>query len=349
MKLLITILYLKTWNIKMNYIGSKLKLCQSFLPDTIKSVCGGDLSQKVFCDIFAGTGIVGRTFKTSVKKVISNDIEYYSYVLNKNYIENHCEIPNRLELLNELNNLPLIDNGFIYSNYCLGGNGERQYFSDNNGKRIDTMRTSIEIWKNNGRISNNQYYFLLCSLLECADKVANTASVYGAYLKNLKKSAQKELVLEPAEYEVNENEHQVFNKDANELIKEIEGDILYLDPPYNARQYGANYHMLNTIAEYKPFVPSGKTGLRQYFRSKYCSASSVKDEFENLIMNAKFNYIFLSYNNEGLMSTKEVKSLMSKYGRYDLAQTNYQRFKADSNRFNKADSTIEYLHILEKK
>ena len=137
------------------------------------------------------------------------------------------------------------------------------------------MRTAIENWKEEGRISDNLYYFLLCSLLECADKVANTASVYGAYLKNLKKSAQKELVLEPAEYALNDNEHKVFNKGANELIKEIEGDILYLDPPYNARQYGANYHMLNTIAEYKPFIPSGKTGLRKYSRSKYCSASTV--------------------------------------------------------------------------
>ena len=333
----------------MNYIGSKLKLCQNFLPTTIKSVCGEDLSQKTICDIFAGTGIVGRTFKTSVKKVIANDVEYYSYVLNKNYIENHREIKDKEERLEELNALPLIDNGFIYQNYCLGGNGERQYFSDENGKRIDSIRTKIEEWKNAEQISDNLYYFLLCSLLECADKVANTASVYGAYLKKLKKSAQKELVLEPAEYELNDNEHQVFNKDANELIKEIEGDILYLDPPYNARQYGANYHMLNTIAEYKPFVPKGKTGLRKYSRSKYCSASSVKKEFENLIKNAKFRYIFLSYNNEGLMSVEDVKNIMSKYGNYDLAQTDYQRFKADSNRFNKADTTVEYLHILEKR
>ena len=299
-------------------------------------------------DIFAGTGIVGRTFKTSVKKVISNDVEYYSYVLNKNYIENHRPLENKNELLDELNSLSLISDGFIYSNYCQGGNGERQYFSDDNGKRIDTMRTTIESWKNNGRISDNLYYFLICSLLECADKVANTASVYGAYLKNLKKSAQKKLVLVPADYELNENEHQVFNKDANELIKEIEGDILYLDPPYNARQYGANYHMLNTIAEYTPFVPTGKTGLRKYTRSKYCSASFVKDEFDSLLKNAKFKYIFLSYNNEGLMSVEDIKAIMSKYGKYDLAQTYYQRFKADSNRLNKANSTVEYLHILEK-
>ena len=333
----------------MNYIGSKLKLCQDFLPDTIKSVCGSDLSQKIFCDIFAGTGIVGRTFKSLVKKIISNDIEYYSYVLNKNYIENHHPIKNKNSFLEELNSFPLIGDGFIYKNYCLGGNGERQYFSDENGKRIDTMRTVIENWKNENRISDNLYYFLLCSLLESADKVSNTASVYGAYLKRLKKSAQKKLILEAAEYELNDNEHKVFNKDANELIKEIEGDILYLDPPYNARQYGANYHILNTIAEYKSFTPNGKTGLREYSRSKYCSNSTVKTEFEDLIKNAKFKYIFLSYNNEGLMSVEDVKSIMSNYGYYDLAQTNYQRFKADNKRFNKANSTVEYLHILEKR
>lgn len=332
----------------MNYIGSKLKLCQHFLPETIKSVCGIDLSQKIFCDIFAGTGIVGRTFKTSVKKVISNDIEYYSYILNKNYIENHCPLENAENLVSELNELSLCEDGFIYKNYCLGGNGERQYFSDENGKKIDSIRIKIEEWKNTGKINKNMYYFLLASLLESADKVANTASVYGAYLKNLKKSAQKQMILESADFELNDNEHEVFKSDANELITRISGDILYLDPPYNSRQYGANYHILNTIAEYKPFVPKGKTGLREYTRSKYCSVSNVKEEFENLIKNANFKYIFLSYNNEGLMSVEDVRGIMRKYGRYDLAQTDYQRFKADSNRFNKAESTVEYLHILEK-
>ena len=332
----------------MNYIGSKLKLCHAFIPSTIRALCGQDLSKKVFCDIFAGTGIVGRTFKPFVKKVISNDVEYYSYVLNKNYIGNHKQLKNKELFIEELNMLPLVDNGLIYRNYCLGGGSGRQYFSDNNGKKIDTVRLAIEHWKGEGRISDTLYYFLLCSLLESADKVANTASVYGAYLKILKKTAQKELVIEGAEYDLNDREHEVFNKDANDLIKEIEGDILYLDPPYNTRQYGANYHILNTIAEYKPFIPNGKTGLREYFRSKYCSRNSVKNEFDNLIKNANFKYIFLSYNNEGLMSLEDVKSIMSKYGHYDLVQTTYPRFKADSNRLNRSTSTIEYLHILEK-
>jgi len=151
------------------------------------------------------------------------------------------------------------------------------------------------------------YYFLLASLLESADKVANTASVYGAFLKHFKKSAQKDLVLTSAKFEKNCNTHQVFNEDSNQLIKKIRGDILYLDPPYNQRQYGANYHLLNTIALYDDFETKGKTSMRDYQRSNYCKKSEVKNNFEDLVKSADFKYIFLSYNNEGLMSFDCIK------------------------------------------
>ncbi len=125
---------------------------------------------------------------------------------------------------------------------------------------------------------------------------------------------------------------------------------MYLDPPYNHRQYGANYHMLNTIARYDDFKPAGKTGLRSYERSKWCVKGQVSVVFDDLIKKAKFKHIFLSYNNEGLMSIQEVENIMSKYGRYELIETDYQRFKADKteSRNHKAVGTTEYLHILEK-
>ncbi len=333
----------------MNYIGSKFKL-SSWIEEEVKNVVGSDLSKKIFCDIFAGTGIVGRTFKKDVKQVISNDLEHYSFVLNKNYIENHEAIVNKEKYIEELNNLPLIEDGFIYQNYCMGSGSERQYFSDENGKKIDTIRTKIKEWKESGKINENLYYFLLASLVESADKIANTASVYGAFLKHIKKSALKELVLEPAHFLENENTHLVFNKDSNELIKEISGDILYLDPPYNQRQYSSNYHMLNTITQYDEFIPKGKTGLREYNRSDYSKKGEVHSSFEDLIKNAKFEYIFLSYNNEGLMSESDVQNIMKKYGKYSLIQKEYQRFKADKteSRNHKADKTFEYLHILKK-
>ncbi len=333
----------------MNYIGSKYKLL-SFLQKTICETVIDDLKDKIFCDIFAGTGVVARIFKSKVKSVISNDIEFYSYILNKNYIENHIEIANAQQYINELEQLPIINNGFIYKHYCLGSGSGRQYFSDENGKKIDTIRISIEKWKKQKKINNNLYYFLLASLLESADKVANTASVYGAFLKHIKRTAQNKMSLKPAWFEINASKHKVFNENSNKLIKKIEGDILYLDPPYNTRQYGANYHLLNTIALYDNFIPKGKTGLRNYYRSNYCSKNKVKESFSELIKQAKFEYIFLSYNNEGLMSDKDIKNIMKKYGKYDLITTEHQRFKADKekNRTYKAIKTTEYLHILRK-
>ena len=331
----------------MNYIGSKYKL-SDFISNSVKSIVGDDLSDKIFCDLFAGTGVVGRNFKKEVKKVISNDMEFYSYVLNKNYIENHEFLDNEIYIkeLNETNG----EEGFIFNEYSENGKADRLYFSEHNGKKIDAIRTKIEIWKTEKKISSALYYFLLASLLESADKVANTASVYGAFLKKIKKSAQKELILEPAIFEINSHSHEVYNEDSNILIKKIEGDILYLDPPYNAREYGANYHLLNTIAKYDNFTPKGKTGLRDYSKSAFCKKKEVEKSFDDLIKNANFKYIFLSYNNEGIMSSETIKKILSNYGKYDLLTTEYQRFRADKkeNRNHKATSTTEYLHILEK-
>lgn len=334
----------------MNYIGSKFTL-SSFLEENIKQTLKENnskpLSESVFCDLFCGTAAVSKIFKTQVKKIMANDKEYYSFVLAKNYIGNNKIIERKNELIESLNNLELLKSKISF-NYSTCGKEKRQYFSEKNAMKIDAIRSKIDEWKNEEFINEEEYFFLLASLLESADRVANTASVYGAYLKHIKKSAQKELILKPAEFEINENKHEIFNEDANILIKNISGDILYLDPPYNSREYGANYHLLNTIALYDDFKPIGKTGLREYTKSNWCKKDKVYNEFETLIKNADFKYIFLSYNDEGLLDLNQIKEIFERYGKYDQKSKTYKRFKADNNRFNKRGETTEYLHILIK-
>jgi adenine-specific DNA-methyltransferase len=330
----------------LNYIGSKYSLLP-FIENIILEVVG-DIQGLALAEPFAGTGAVSKHFKRLVKRVVVNDLEAYSYVLNRNYIGNNT-LFDFSGLIDELDCLKGSE-GVIYRNYCLGGGQGRQYFSDDNGRKIDGIRQEIEHWKDCGKVDEDQYYFLLASLLESSDKVANVASVYGAYLKHLKKTAQKPLNLRPAIFEPSNGKAEVYQMDANELIQQIEGDILYLDPPYNHRQYGANYHLLNTIALYDSFTRAGKTGLRKYGRSAYCLKNKVAIVFEDIIRSARFRHIFLSYNNEGLMPVEQIKMIMSKYGRYSLRTTTYQRFKADkdSNRQHKARQTTEYLHVLTK-
>ena len=333
----------------MNYIGSKYSLLE-FIESSIIEVVGDEnLKNYIFGDLFAGTGVVGGKFRSIGCKVISNDIQYYSYVLNKHYIQSSKNDVDEI-CLEQLNNTDL-EEGFIYKNYCSGSGSGRNYFTDENGKKCDAVRKKIEELYVNKKISEKEYFSYLAGLINSIDKVANTASVYGAFLKKIKKSANKEFKLELLNM-IEGPVGEVYNEDINVLVRKISGDILYLDPPYNHRQYSSNYHLLETIARYDNPEIICKTGLRNTDdgKSKYCSKKYVLENFEDLIKNAKFKYIFLSYNNEGLMSIEDVELIMNKYGAYKLFQKQYKRFKSDTeeNRNILSDETIEYLHCLIK-
>ncbi len=334
----------------MNYIGSKYSLLD-FLHEVIGDVSGyKDGENYVFADLFAGTGIVGSYYKSLGCTVLSNDIQYYSYAIIKHYIENNTGNI-RMDLFDYFNSLQGVE-GFVYKNYCLGSGSKRNYFTDENGKKCDAIRLELERMFLEKEIDEHSYYFYLASLINSIDKYANTASVYGAFLKHIKKSAQKQFVLEPLKV-IDGINGQVFNENINELVKHISGDVLYLDPPYNSRQYCSNYHVLETIARYDNPILLGMTGLRETESQKsvFCSKRTVEKAFEDLIANAKFKYIFLSYNNEGLMSLETIERIMSKYGDYSYHTRTYKRFKADKdiNRNTGGSETIEYLHCLVKK
>ena len=68
-----------------------------------------------------------------------------------------------------------------------------------------------------GLITENEYFYLLACLIEAADKVANTASVYEAFLKDLKKSAIKPIV-------ISKNENGLFDVKYKISIFEVGGE-----------------------------------------------------------------------------------------------------------------------------
>lgn len=325
----------------MNYIGSKLKL-SIWIKDIVNLTYKDEIKESTFADIFAGTGQVARSFKQDVKKVIVNDLESYSFILNSHYIGNTKEII-----------IPEIEiksfEGNIYKNFTEDCSIPRKYFTIENAKLIDGIRNEIENLLLSKKINSNQYYWLLASLIESADSVANTASIYGAFLKAYKKTALKTLNFKLVPYNITNQNNEIYQMNANQLVKKISGNILYLDPPYNNRQYGANYHVLNKIVENKEFNSEKLTGLTEYNKSDYCKPAVVADVFEDLIKNSDFEYIYISYNNEGLIPEKKFKEILKKYGAYELHIKEYKRFKADSKRLNQAEKTFEHLHILHKK
>ena len=199
----------------MNYIGSKLSL-KPFIKEKILEVSRLDKEDKVFGDLFAGTGVIGNEFKKMGYKVISNDIQHYSYILNKHYIENNY--PMNTKLLEHLNSLKGQE-GFIYNNYCMGSGSERNYFSDFNGKKCDAIRQELEKLYKNKEIDKHQYNYFLASLINSIDKYANTVSIYGAFLKSLKKRAEKNFKLELLPIIEGNKKGKVYNEDVNSLIK----------------------------------------------------------------------------------------------------------------------------------
>lgn len=322
----------------MKYIGNKTRLLD-FIQESLKS-SNIDIKDKTVIDLFSGTGSVSNLFLKNNCTVISCDIMTYSIAeqYRINYFRNE---PTFLELkkeynlytldevLNYLNNLTEIE-GYFFNNYAPSGVSKRQYFSDSNAKKIDSIRKCIEDWKK--LLPKEKYLFLLGVLMCSADKVSNTSGTYGAYLKIWRSMALKALVLEKPIF-INKGNAIIKQMDVLECVKENKNSFLiYLDPPYNGRQYASNFHVLENIVVYDKQILKGKTGLRNYEsqKSNYCLKSKVLKEFNNLINNCNAEYIVMSYSTEGLLSVNDIKNIFEKKGTLNIYTYDYRRFKTNA-------------------
>lgn len=245
--------------------------------------------------------------------------------------------------------------GFIYKNYTPEGTAAldrpRMYFSSENGKVIDAIRIQIEKWKIEDLITDSEYYILLACLIETVSFYANVAGVYAAFQKKWDPRAVKPLTLRPIEIIDNDRDNKVYNANSLDLVPDIDVDILYVDPPYNGRQYLPNYHLLETIAKYDAPSIHGVTGMRDYEskKSSFCNAKTALQGIDYIASSAKYKYLVLSYNSEGIMGKADIMSTLSKYGTVKLEEFEYLRFKSNNNGLAKTQKHVfEQLYILKK-
>jgi len=326
---------------KLNYIGSKFSLL-SFINNTIAKCTGCDnFRNKKIVDVFAGTSSVGFHFRKLGCNVISNDLEYYSYVIARASI--CCDFSVRIEnIIKEFNLLDGV-NGILTKNYA----EDRKYFTVENGKIIDAMRLKLEEIK--GTLLDDEYYFLLASIIVSADSIANVPSIYGSYLKQYKKTALKTMILEPIHREIEHHpDNRVYNEECLNLIDKLgKVDWVYMDPPYNERQYGKNYHVLNYIGRYDSEMEIyGKTGLiRETVLSDWCSRGKAEGMLERFMekIGMKTDWVFMSYNNEGIIESDRIKEIFTKNCDMELVSMEYKRFKNFS--YNDSGMTNENIWV----
>jgi len=355
----------------MKYIGNKKRLLDFI--DTV--VVSENLPNAgIFIDIFTGTTNVAQYYKKKGYQIITNDFMTYSYIFQQVYIKNNCypKFENLMKIkyinpkiglflskkepldlvLKYLNKLPEKE-GFIFENYAPGGSFNRQFFSNENAKKIDVLRNEIELWKNENIINEVEFYILLASLIDAADFVANISGTYGAYLKIWRSMALKKIEMKPPAIIEGTLKHEIFKYDSNDLIRKIKGDILYVDPPYNARQYAPNFHVLETIACWDNPVIKGKTGLRPYENQKslFSQKTKCKQVFSDLIEHAEVKFILVSYNNEGIIPDHYIKEVLNQKGKLKTFFKEYRRFRTEKDhekrRYKVTDDKVtEVLHLV---
>lgn len=321
----------------MRYLGSKIKLLEQ-IETVIKE---NNIEGEVFGDLFAGTGCVGDYFKDRYK-IVSNDFLYYSYVLNKAKLENDG-VPdfkkfykkyklNIFEYLNSEKYTP-DDTFFVYNNYTPIGN--RMFFTEDNGIKIDGIRKRIESLYNNQEINEKEYYFLLASLLESTTRYSNTSGTYEAFFKFWDARAEKDFIIEPLEIsdKLRKEENIVLSEDTNELVRKISGDIAYIDPPYTVTQYVSAYHMLETIAKDDMPQIKGVGGKRSRGKknSLYAQRTKAKTIFEDLFRQIQFKHVLVSYSNQGLVPIDELVELAKHFAKDGKVQVNHFNYREYQN------------------
>lgn len=318
------------------YIGNKSKLLE-FIDHTIQEE---NIRFNTFGDVFSGTGVVAEYFLNKDKDIYVNDLLFSNYVVYKALLNNEQfkeeKVKEIIEQYNKINSENLAENYF-------SDNFSGNYYHYNDAKKIGYIREDIEKKYINKEINEREYYILISCLLYSMDRISNTVGHYESFLN--KEPEYKNLKINYMNIKDYQAKSYIYNEDANELVKKINVDLMYLDPPYNARQYANFYHLLENVAHWKkpPVFNKAKKMERKNIMSEYCKANA-KAVFEDLIENINAKYIIVSYNNTyeakstssiNSITYEEMVDILNKKGNVNIHETDYRFFNSGKTNLGK--------------
>jgi adenine-specific DNA-methyltransferase len=343
----------------MRYIGNKTRL----LPFILRTLQKGGIAIGSVHDAFAGTASVSRALKAQGWRVDSSDLLMSSYVFQRAYVVVDCVDPLLGDMAKELAALPpresFISRHFSPTGGQDAGAGEgRMYFTPANAGRIDAAREELESWRKAGKVADDSYYLLLAAIIEGADRVANTAGVYASYMKRWQPNARRSFEISPEVPVKGSQPARAHLMDATDAAKAIgEVDLLYIDPPYNSRQYVAYYHIPEILARGwsdGPPAIRGKVGLLagEEGRSQWSHGRRVQKLFSALLSATTAAHALVSFNSEGHLPPETLLALLTKAsadGKVSHFRQRYRRYRADSDRVGRhyhRDIALEHLYMV---
>jgi adenine-specific DNA-methyltransferase len=354
----------------ITYIGNKRRLLPFLYKGFLKIREKVGRKKMVVFDGFVGSGAAARLLKAFASELHVNDLEDYAETLNRAYLANKSEINVKKleEYINWLNENKLRRKtaapGFIEKNYAPKDDhnvqpGERVFYTNINAKIIDNLRRLVD------EVPEKYQHFCLASLLVKASIHTNTSGVFKGFHKhngnghfggrgeNALTRIKKEIELDTPEFSDFECPVYVYKKDLNRLVKDQKlpfFDLVYYDPPYNQHPYGSNYFMLNIINGGKPVaIQDGVSGIAENWnRSAYNKRGAAEEAMDQLLANTKARFIAISYNDEGIIPIDAFKKILSKYGKWELMEQDYNTYRGSRNLHNRDIKVKELLWVLEK-
>lgn len=308
------------------YLGSKTKLLY-FIDSILETE---KIEFNSFADIFAGTGAVANHFYNRSNIIINDILDSNSHIYLAYFGKEEIREKKLKEYLKHYNSIDVkkYDDNYFSKNFS------NTYFDKENSKKIGIIRDDIEKLFEEKIITNREKSYLLTSLIYALDRIANTVGHYDAYRKIA--IPRKKLFLLPLDITNSKYTAEIYKDDANNLVKRIKADVVYIDPPYNSRQYSDSYHLLENIATWKKEKVFGvaKKIDRSHIKSKY-NMKSAGVAFGDLIDNINAKYILVSYNDMGTsgnarsqsrISDHEILSALKRRGEVQIYETAFKQF-----------------------